>query len=45
MGPSKEVVPNVTMQIEGKGEVLKLVNGYPQQENHLAKTDCIKRSR
>ena len=27
------------MQIEGKGKVPKLAEGYPQQENYLAKTD------
>ena len=30
------------MQIEGKGKVLKLAKGYPQQENYLPKTDCKK---
>ena len=32
------------MQIEGKGEVLKLAEGYPQQETQLAKTDWKKGS-
>ena len=39
LAPSKETVPNVTMQIERKGEVLKPAEGYPQQENQLAKTE------
>lgn len=38
--PSKETVPNVTVQTERKGEALKPAKGYPQPENHLAKTDC-----
>lgn len=43
VGLSKEALPSLTMQIEEKGEVLKLANGYPHQENHLAEMRCIKR--